>query len=70
MISRVPSSVETANCSLTSFPFSPSNKKFRCQYVARQISVKFKYSLWVTDAEKQAMKNVLLNCPNEPSVGI
>lgn len=48
----------------------PSNKKFRCQYVARQISVKFKYSLWVTDAEKQAMKNVLLNCPNEPSVGI
>ena len=25
----------------------PSNKQFRCQYIARQISVKYKYSLWV-----------------------
>ena len=48
----------------------PSNKQFRCQYVARQISVKYKYGLWITDAEKQAMINVLLNCPKEPSVGI
>ena len=48
----------------------PSNKKFRCQYVARQISVKYKYHLWVTDAEKQAMKNVLENCPTEPTIGI
>ncbi len=48
----------------------PSNKQFRCQYVARQISVKYKYGLWVTDAEKQAMTNVLSNCPKEPSVGI
>ncbi|MBR3180083.1 HNH endonuclease [Candidatus Saccharibacteria bacterium] len=31
----------------------PSNKKFRCQYVARQISVKYKYHLWVTDAENK-----------------
>jgi hypothetical protein len=43
----------------------PSNKPFRCQYVARQIAVKQKYHLWVTDAEKTAMKNVLATCPNQ-----
>ena len=48
----------------------PPNKKFRCQYVARQVSVKYKYSLWVTDAEKTAIENVLKNCPNEPAVGV
>lgn len=48
----------------------PSNKKFRCQYVARQVSVKYKYSLWVTDAEKTAISRVLENCPNEPAVGV
>lgn len=48
----------------------PANKKFRCQYVARQVSVKYKYTLWVTEAEKEAISNVLLNCPNEPTVGI
>ena len=48
----------------------PSNKKFRCQYVARQVSVKYKYSLWVTDAEKEAILRVLANCPNEPAVGV
>ena len=48
----------------------PSNKKFRCQYVARQVSVKYKYSLWVTEAEKIAISKVLENCPNEPAVGV
>lgn len=48
----------------------PSNKKFRCQYVARQVSVKYKYKLWVTAAEKEAISRVLLNCPNEPAVGV
>lgn len=48
----------------------PPNKKFRCQYVARQVSVKYKYSLWVTDAEKSAIAKVLENCPNEPAVGV
>ncbi len=47
----------------------PSNKKFRCQYVARQVSVKYKYGLWVTQAEKEAIKNILINCPNEPIIG-
>ena len=44
----------------------PSNKKFRCQYVARQVSVKYKYALWVTEAEKTAIHNILTTCPDEP----
>lgn len=48
----------------------PSNKKFRCQYVARQISVKYKYGLWITEAEKEAMMNVLSVCPGERVVGV
>lgn len=44
----------------------PSNKAFRCQYVARQIAVKVKYYLWVTPAEKSAMIDILKGCPNEP----
>lgn len=46
----------------------PPNKKFRCTYVARQVSVKYKYHLWVTEAEKTAIKNVLNNCPNERAI--
>jgi hypothetical protein len=41
----------------------PPNKLFRCQYVARQVAVKKKYSLWVTTAEKAAIAQVLGNCP-------
>lgn len=48
----------------------PKNKKFRCQYVARQVSVKYKYGLWVTQAEKEAIARILTNCPNEPAVGV
>ena len=48
----------------------PKNKPFRCAYVARQISVKKKYSLWVTQAEHDAMKNILSTCPAEKTVGL
>lgn len=48
----------------------PSNKKFRCQYVARQVSVKHKYGLWMTEAEKEAIKRILQQCPNEPATGV
>lgn len=48
----------------------PPNKNFRCAYVARQVSVKYKYHLWVTSAEKTAIKNVLISCPNERTVGV
>ena len=43
----------------------PPNKAFRCQYVARQVSVKYRYKLWVTAAEKEAISRVLASCPNE-----
>ena len=43
----------------------PSYKPFRCQYVARQIAVKQKYTLWVTQAEKDAITNVLSLCPKQ-----
>ena len=43
----------------------PPNTLFRCEYVARQIAVKLKYSLWVTEAEKGAMSKVLQKCPEE-----
>lgn len=44
----------------------PPNKAFRCQYIARQIAVKAKYTLWVTQAEHDAMQAVLGNCPGQP----
>ena len=43
----------------------PANKDFRCRYVARQVAVKAKYLLWVTEAEKEAMKRVLAECPDQ-----
>ncbi len=43
----------------------PPNRDYRCRYVARQIAVKKKYQLWVTDAEKAAMKRVLGVCPEQ-----
>lgn len=43
----------------------PKNKAFRCEYVARQIAVKIKYTLWVTQAEKDAMRSVLKTCPEQ-----
>lgn len=37
----------------------------RCTYVADQVAVKKKYGVWVTDAEKEAMKKVLTECPQQ-----
>lgn len=48
----------------------PKNKSFRCQYVARQVSVKFKYNLWVTQAEHDAIARVLETCPREVTPGV
>ncbi|MEV5054302.1 DUF1524 domain-containing protein [Arthrobacter sp. LAR12-1-1.1] len=42
----------------------PPNKSYRCNYVARQISVKSVYGLWVTQAEHDAMARVLSDCPD------
>ncbi|MDN4644348.1 GmrSD restriction endonuclease domain-containing protein [Arthrobacter sp. PsM3] len=43
----------------------PANKSYRCDYVARQISVKSSYGLWVTAAEHDAMARVLGDCPGQ-----
>ena len=43
----------------------PPLKSYRCAYVARQIAVKAKYSLWVTIAEKNAIKAILAKCPDQ-----
>lgn len=43
----------------------PPYKTYRCAYVARQISVKIKYSLWITQAEKDAMLRILNLCPGQ-----
>jgi hypothetical protein len=43
----------------------PPNKRFRCDYVARQIAVKRRYGAWVTKAEHDAMARVLSACPSE-----
>src|SRR5262245_28886508 len=43
----------------------PSNKPFRCAYVARQVAVKLKFGVWVTAAEQSAMRRVLDRCPEQ-----
>ncbi|GGR25134.1 HNH endonuclease family protein [Streptomyces netropsis] len=48
----------------------PDNEAYRCEYVARQVAVKKKYGLWVTDVEKAAMVKVLSTCPSrKPPTG-
>jgi hypothetical protein len=44
----------------------PPNKAYRCAMVARQVAVKAKYELWMTQAERDATARVLGSCPNEP----
>lgn len=47
----------------------PPNKSYRCDYVARQISVKSSYGLWVTQAEHDAMARILGGCPDTTTPG-
>lgn len=37
----------------------PHDEDFHCEYVARQIGVKARYNLWVTEKEKKALRTVL-----------
>jgi hypothetical protein len=42
----------------------PPNRGFRCDYVARQTAVKAQYELWVTSAERDAIRRIALTqCP-------
>lgn len=40
----------------------PSNKDSRCEYVAKQTLVKAKYNLWMIEAEKAKISEVLAGC--------
>ncbi|RJT78118.1 DUF1524 domain-containing protein [Arthrobacter cheniae] len=40
----------------------PPNTSYRCEYVARQVSVKATYVLWVTQAEHDAIARILSDC--------
>jgi Protein of unknown function (DUF1524) len=44
----------------------PPQRSFRCAYVARQVAVKKRYGLWVTGAERDAVRRVLSACPRQP----
>ncbi|WP_051389172.1 HNH endonuclease family protein [Arthrobacter sp. 35W] len=46
----------------------PPAKGYRCAYVARQVSVKAAYNLWVTPAERDAMERILRGCPGTQSL--
>ncbi|WP_324644343.1 GmrSD restriction endonuclease domain-containing protein [Pseudarthrobacter sp. LT1] len=43
----------------------PPAKGFRCEYVARQVSVKATYGLWVTQAEHDAIARILGDCAGQ-----
>lgn len=45
----------------------PYNTGYRCAYVARQVTVKSKYGLSVTPAERDAVRRVLATCPGQPA---
>lgn len=40
----------------------PMNRSFWCAYVSRQVAVKAKYDLWMTDAEKTRISQILQAC--------
>jgi hypothetical protein len=43
----------------------PPSKDYRCRYAARQIAVKAKYGVWVTGAERDALRRILATCPSQ-----
>ena len=43
----------------------PPLKSYRCDYVARQIAVKAKYGLWVTQPEKNVIVKLLEKCEGQ-----
>ena len=43
----------------------PPSKTFRCAYVAKQVAVKAKYKLWVSEPEKVAITKILSSCAGQ-----
>lgn len=44
----------------------PPNKSYRCAYVSRQVHVKAKYNLWMTQSEHDAITRILTGCGAKP----
>lgn len=44
----------------------PPNGAVRCAFAARQVAVKARYGLWVTEAERAALASALGTCDREP----
>jgi Protein of unknown function (DUF1524) len=47
----------------------PPRKSYRCRFVARQVAVKARWHLWVTQAEHDAMARVLSRCSDQSTPG-
>jgi hypothetical protein len=43
----------------------PPRTSYRCTYVSRQTAVKARYGVWITAAEKGAVRRVLATCPGQ-----
>ncbi|WP_374982848.1 hypothetical protein [Streptomyces fradiae] len=44
----------------------PPSREYRGRDAARQVAVRKKYGVWVTAAERDAIRRVLSGCPSEP----
>lgn len=49
---------------LTADQWLPPDETFHCEFISRQVAVKHKWNLTVTEAEAQTMKSVLTGCPD------
>jgi hypothetical protein len=47
----------------------PPAPGYQCAYVARQIGIKARYHLWVTQAEADGMRHTLSKCPSQAELG-
>ena len=61
----VKGSVNTQKSDGDAATWLPPLKSYRCAFVARQVAVKAKYSLWMTKAEKEAIAKILTRCPKQ-----
>lgn len=55
----------TQKSASTADQWLPSNTDFQCEYVARQIGVKSKWDLSVSEEEKKAMAATIVECPGQ-----
>ncbi|MFC5939489.1 HNH endonuclease family protein [Corynebacterium choanae] len=56
--------VNTQKSASDAASWQPPNTAFRCAYAIRQIVVKHRYALWVTQAEHDALAASLQRCPS------